>query len=215
MTERNWSSNALAVACFAFSIFLASSIGMTTNAIVKYTEYQSKYDQNRLGKYVTLIGDSISWLSRNELSEALPGVDMEVKSGIQFSGFRKGAGEGGMERLRKHPLRDVIVYLLGSNNGVDKYQLENLRNYVGDKRKIVLMTIYFGDRLYESEIWNETIKDFVAKHDNIYFVDWYAENVDNPRLYLTDDLLHPVESGRAHFAKLVRQETLKALGLVE
>ena len=75
------------IAVFIISIYLALSFGLSVNAIVKTTKYQTTYNAEQVGKYVTLIGDSISYMSQEELRDALPGVDLEVKGGMQFARY--------------------------------------------------------------------------------------------------------------------------------
>lgn len=203
------------VAVFFVSIFLALSFGLSVNAIVKTTKYQTTYNAEQVGKYVTLIGDSISYMSQEELRDALPGVDLEVKGGMQFARYSEWAGESGMVRIKKHALREVVVFLLGSNEGVTTEELKAFYDYVGEGHKIVLMTIYRGHRPDDMARWNDNIKSFVAEHENIYLMDWYSENADNPSRYLLQDMLHPVKSGELRFAELVRQSVLQALDISE
>lgn len=203
------------VAVFFVSIYLALSFGLSVNAIVKTTKYQTTYNVEQVGKYVTLIGDSISYMSQEELRDALPGVDLEAVGGIQFANYSEWAGESGMVRIKKHALREVVVFLLGSNEGVTTEELKAFYDYVGEGHKIVLMTIYRGHRPDDMARWNDNIKRFVAEHENIYLMDWYGENADNPSRYLLQDMLHPVESGQLRFAELVRQSVLQALDISE
>lgn len=201
------------IAVFLISIYLALSFGLSVNAFVKMTEYQTTYNAEQLGKYVTLIGDSISYMSQEELRDALPGVDLEAVGGIQFANYSDWAGESGMVRIKKHALREVVVFLLGSNEGVTTEELKAFYDYVGEGHKIVLMTIYRGHRPDDMARWNDNIKRFVAEHENVYLMDWYSENADNPSRYLLQDMLHPVKSGQLRFAELVRQSVLQALDI--
>ena len=201
------------VAVFFVSIYLALSFGLSVNAIVKTTKYQTTYNVEQVGKYVTLIGDSISYMSQEELGDALPGVDLEAVGGIQFANYSEWAGESGMVRIKKHALREVVVFLLGSNEGVTTEELKAFYDYVGEGHKIVLMTIYRGHRPDDMARWNDNIKSFAAEHENVYLMDWYSENADNPSRYLLQDMLHPVKSGELRFAELVRQSVLQALDI--
>ena len=208
-------SIALVLAVFSMSIYLMFSFGMSVNAIVKDTRYQNTYDAEAIGKYVTLIGDSISYMSQEELRETLPGVDLEAVGGIQFANYSDWAGESGMARIKKHALREVVVFLLGSNEGVTEAELDAFYRYVGEDHKIVLMTIYRGNRLADTLRWNEAIKQFASSHDNVYLMDWYSENAADPTVHLMSDKLHPIESGQQRFAELVRQSILQALDISE
>ena len=201
------------VAVFFVSIYLALSFGLSVNAIVKTTKYQTTYNVEQVGKYVTLIGDSISYMSQEELGDALPGVDLEAVGGIQFANYSEWAGESGMVRIKKHALREVVVFLLGSNEGVTTEELKAFYDYVGEGHKIVLMTIYRGHRPDDMARWNDNIKSFAAEHENVYLMDWYSENADNPSRYLLQDMLHPVKSGELRFAELVRQSVSQALDI--
>lgn len=201
------------VAAFFVSICLALLFGLSVNAIVKTAKYQTTYNVEQVGKYVTLIGDSISYMSQEELRDALPGVDLEAVGGIQFANYSDWAGESGMVRIKKHALREVVVFLLGSNEGVTTEELKAFHDYVGEGHKIVLMTIYRGHRPDDMARWNDNIKSFVAEHENVYLMDWYSENADNPSRYLLQDMLHPVKSGELRFAELVRQSVLQALDI--
>ena len=200
-------------AIWLFFISLALLAGFNLASTIKGAPAQRSYDAGNVGEYVTLIGDSISHQSREEISQALPGVDFEAVSGIQFDGYRQPFGEGGLTRLKKHTLRDVVVFLLGSNNGVNAQQLTELYDYVGPNRKLVLMTTYVGQILDSSITWNTTILDFAQKHDNIIILDWYSANADDPDRYLFRDRLHPNLTGRQIFAQMVKDAVLESLDL--
>ena len=172
-----------------------------------------KYDANQLGRYVTLIGDSISVYAANELKRALPGVDFEAKSGIKFSAYRRGFGEGGMTRLKQHAMRDVVVFLLGTNGGITDEEINELYTYVGPKHKIILMTTY-RDNIDLAD-WNASIYKAQRERKNTYLLDWSMINYGDPDRYLIPDHVHPNQEGCVYLAEQVRKLVLEALEINE
>ncbi len=199
---------------FAMAVLL-TVFSIRVNALVKEVPPKKEYDVSQLGKYVTLIGDSISHQSEKEIKEALPGVDFEAVSGIYFSGKNKYGKEGGYERLKKHSMRDVVVFMLGSNNGATAMQISDVVEYVGKTRKLVLMTTYVGGKEEQMKNTNSQVNRFVSKKDNVYAVDWYLSNFDDEKRFLLPDRLHPNQEGRQHFADLIKYEVLNALEIAE
>ena len=190
-------------------------VGLKSNSVVKESVVRAEYDVEHVGDYVTLIGDSISYMSEDEIKKALPGVDIEAVSGIKFVGTRGRFGIGGFERLKNHAMRDVVVFMLGSNGGMTTKDIDDLYEYVGTNRKLILMTNYVGTELQNSKTWNATIMRFAQKYDNVSVMDWYIVNVSDPSIYLIADKLHPNEDGKKYFAQLIRQSVLQALDLSE
>ena len=203
------------IAVWVVAILFAVPMIFKSNTIIKDATTKKEYDVEQIGNYVTLIGDSISHQSQKELREALPGVDLEAVGGIRFYEHSKYFGDGGYVRLKRHAMRDVVAYLLGSNGGVTQEWIDEVYNYVGTKRKLIFMTVYRGGRYNDTLKWNELITEFAENHDNVYLMDWFSENVDDVEKYLINDRLHPNQAGREHFAAMVRQTVLKALDLNE
>ena len=202
------------IAVWVVAIIFALPVMFKSNSIIKDTVAKKEYDTEQIGNYVTLIGDSISYQSQQELREALPGVDLEAVGGIRFYEHCK-YGDGGFVRLKRHAMRDVVAYLLGSNAGVTQEWLDEVYDYVGTKRKLIFMTIYRGGRYDDTLEWNSLITDFATSHDSVYLMDWFAENDGDVEKYLISDRLHPNQAGREHFAAMVRQTVLKALDLAQ
>ena len=196
-------------------VVLVTVFSVRVNALVKDAPPKKEYNASQLGKYVTLIGDSISHQSEKEIKEALPGVDLEAVNGIYFYGKNKNGNIGGYERLKKHVMRDVVVFMLGSNNGATTMQISDVVEYVGKTRKLVLMTTYVGGKEEQMKNTNNQINRFASKKDNIYVVDWYLSNYDDEKRFLLPDRLHPNEEGRRHFAELIKHEVLNALEIAE
>ncbi len=198
-----WLAGVLVVMLFSFMLL----------SIVSDKKVNYKYDTDNIGRHVTLIGDSISSMSKDEILEELPGIDFEAVRGIKFSEYREGVGEGGLTRLKRHAMRDVIVFLLGSNGGVNSSELNDLIDYVGPKRKIILMTTY--RETADMQKWNQRVYKYFNSEDNIYLIDWYIINLGNADRYLLNDRVHPNKEGRAYFAKMIKQTVLEALELSE
>lgn len=208
------SQNCKIVAVWIIAIVFVMPMFFKTNSIIRDVAAKKEYHIEQIGNYVTLIGDSISEQSQAELRDILPGVDLEAVGGIRFYD-RNEFGDGGYARLKKHAMRDLVAFLLGSNGGVTEEQLEEVYNYVGPKRKLILMTVYRGNMYDKTLIWNDRITNFAKRHDNIYLMDWFSENVNDEKKYLIRDRLHPNEMGRKHFAEMVRKTAIKALDLTK
>ncbi len=194
-------------------VMVAMLLGFNTFSLVEDTKVERKYDLENIGHHITLIGDSISVHAEKELKEQLPGVDFEAKSGIKFSEYREKFGEGGLTRLKKHAMRDVVVFLLGTNGSVSAKEINELRDYVGSKRQIILMTAYRDHE--DMNKWNEVVYRYRNSYDNIHLVDWYIINFSNPDRYLLKDHVHPNADGCRYFASMVRQTVLEALEISE
>ena len=132
-------------------------------------------------------------------------------NGIAFSKYRDGIGEGGFARLKKHAMRKVVVFLLGTNGGVTNLEVSDLVSYVGPEREIILMTSY--RETADMAAWNAPIYLYDNKYDNVHVLDWNIVNTGDPDRLLKPDHVHPNAEGRQYFAHMVRKLVLEALEL--
>ena len=167
------------------------------------------------GSDVTIIGDSITVDSENEIRELLPQADIYAKSGRQFY---NGASDnpGGFEILRglveSSSLRNVLVYALGTDGGkVTESQMKEVIAQTGGSKKIVFVTNYSTNDGYIGN--NNNFAKAKNDNPNVLMADWKAAIESQPGQYLADDGIHPNVAGRKLFANVISSTINEAKNL--
>ncbi len=157
------------------------------------------------GSDVTIIGDSITVGSEDEIRGLLPQVDIYAQTSKQFY---NGVSDnpGGFEILQSlvenNSLRNVLVYALGTNSsGVTEAQVKEVVALAGSSRRIIFVTNY---TTADSYIGNNN-NYMKAKNDNsnVLVAGWKAAVESQPEQYLADDGIHPNVTGRKLFANII------------
>lgn len=172
------------------------------------------------GSKVTMIGDSITVHSQNELKDTIKGIDIDAKSGTYFE-TDSSYGKGGINRLKAKGsgMRDIVVFAMGTNGGVTQDMVDNLIKVTGEKRKVVLMTEYIDDgsgkATNQTQKRNAEVKKAAARYENIVIADWYNAVKSTPSKYIdmSDSChCHPTAEGRKLFARTIAKGITKTGG---
>lgn len=167
------------------------------------------------GSQVTMIGDSISVMSQNELKNTIKGVDLDAKSGTWFARDDPQFGASGTSRLRAKgsSIRDIVVFAMGTNGGLTQSEVDELISITGTKRKVVLMTEYIVGGESQAQQRNAEVKKAASRYDNIVIADWYAAVKNDPGAYIINgDNVHPSEKGKQLFANVIAKGITKTGG---
>lgn len=158
---------------------------------------ESEIAEKLPGFNVTIIGDSITRMSKERLEEVLPGADIHGFSGrtvnytvsynvcgLDMAGLLEAEGR----------LRDKVVFAMGSNNvpalrmeTLTSEMFDQLHEYTGD-RAVYLMTMY---DLYDPSIYDENnrvVREAAEKYEDWYVIDWAAAVEENgPERIIRDE----------------------------
>ena len=150
-----------------------------------------------IGAGTTIIGDSITWLTEDQLKAALPGVDIYSQGGKQFT-YDNAENPGGLQIIKSladsGALRDTVVFALGSNNRdavgtppVDAAMMETLHGITGDRR-VFLVTNYdlLNPGTYDRN--NAAIRAAAEKY-GWSVIDWagIVSGTGNPGAYILNE----------------------------
>jgi lysophospholipase L1-like esterase len=169
------------------------------------------------GSNVTLIGDSISVGSINQIKALMPNIDVGPSVGdnnsyIQVSKhFAAGSGDnpGGFtildNLLQNNRLRDVVIYALGTNDqGTLTAQTVNeVISKAGSSRQVIFVTNYGAlDKGYDFSSNNNALRG-AANNTSVFIADWDAGVSADPGKYISSDGIHPTADGTALFAQIL------------
>lgn len=182
----------------------------TTEEIEEAEIVEANLPDAELGSRLTIIGDSISWLTADTLRAALPGVDIYAMGGKTMQQAMPN-NPSGLETIRAveeaGELRDLVVFELGTNDRPDvglsaltADMFEELHQITGN-RTVFLVTNYSYPMLNSLNINNEVIIAAANSYEDWYVIDWadYLGSRENPAAYLdpNDEIgwafrVHPV-----------------------
>lgn len=151
------------------------------------------------GATVTVIGDSITEMSSDELKELLPDVEIDAVSGRGW--------KTGLKQLNNMSLRDNVVFAHGSNNhdpALAQADIDALISAVGN-RNLYLITNYSteDEKAQAYEVNNALFKTAAETHSNVHIIDWASSASSDSSKYMAPDQLHPSSAGEKLWAELV------------
>jgi len=135
------------------------------------------------GGDVTLIGDSVSLGSDQDLHRLLPGIDVHAQVGRMMEDapdiLRQLAASG--------QLRGTVVLALGTNGEFGPDVLDDIRSIIGGRR-MVLMTVR-GPFSWQDSV-NSVVRTYQHDHPEVLVDDWY-DTVGPHQDLLWIDHIHP------------------------
>ncbi|MFD1202739.1 acyltransferase family protein [Leucobacter albus] len=148
------------------------------------------------GGDITAVGDSVMLASYPELTEALPGIEVDaaVSRGL-WAGVEILA-----DMAARGALRDIVVVGLGTNGPVDAEALDELLRIV-DGRKLVLVDAH-AERDWIPEV-NAMLTAFAQAHRGVALAGWDAAVAGTPE-FLAEDGIHPGPEGGEVYAAAMR-----------
>ncbi len=118
------------------------------------------------GGDVTLIGDSVSLGSDQDLHRLLPGIDVHAKVGRMM----EDAPDICAQLLAQGRLRGTVVLALGTNAEFGPDVLDHVRSVIGGRR-MVLMTVR-GPFTWQHSV-NSVVRTYQHDHPEVLVDDWY------------------------------------------
>lgn len=188
-------------------------IGIKYQATSKRRDYASEYFKEYSGKGTTvsgatssaeeganlsIIGDSIAFMSEKEIFDKFPEL---IKS--DFNAISGRTWKEGINTVKSTKLKDTVVFALGTNSAdISDNQLLNALVAIGSDKKIVLVTNYDKNDSKKYESNNSKFLEYAKNNSNIIIADWEGTVNKNPDMYLADNI-HPNESGKELFAETI------------
>ena len=175
----------------------------STHASIK-KETNTTKEANFSAKNVSIIGDSITFLSKNTILKTIPGLkegNINAKSGRLWN--------EGIDIAKKDnkKLQKTVIFALGTNSTpLKKEDITKALDAIGMDKNIILTTNYTLEKNYYYN--NKLFREFAEEYTNIYLADWSKAVRDNPTKYLEPDPVHPNSIGEVLYAKTILK-TLK------
>ncbi|PFG35617.1 peptidoglycan/LPS O-acetylase OafA/YrhL [Flavimobilis soli] len=148
------------------------------------------------GADVTIIGDSVTLASAEELAKVLPdaAIDAEVSRSML-------AAPGIMANLeKKGRLRDVVVLSLATNTTLRRDQVADVMEAVGPERRVIFVNAY-GARSWIKGT-NKELARAAKDYPNVVVADWSGA-ISKKGEGLAADGVHPNPSGAKVYARVV------------
>jgi lysophospholipase L1-like esterase len=157
------------------------------------------------GSDVTLVGDSITVDSQDQIEEKISGITIYAERGKHMS-LDAASGDGGDSGItiltkKKNDLKKTIVIELGSNDedvsdpATFEKMIDDAITAAGSDKQFAFVTVTNNDDI------NTAINNKRDEH-NLTVIDWKAKSSGN----LSSDGLHPNEEGKKVLAKLIADE---------
>lgn len=179
----------------------------------RWNQVQAWFDRFPDGDYsdVLLVGDSIMDETRRELSEALPGCEINADSGRTLE-------EGGLIRENASPRLGVldhirnddgthVRYVIGTGNndamGMPISAAEEIIACLGSDKEIYFITQMVTANPVGTANTNATIDAMVAAYPNVHKIDWHGFLEGRESEFLRD-VCHPSLNGRPAYAALLK-----------
>ncbi len=105
--------------------------------------------------------------------------------------------------IRKNALGDVIVLNFGANGDCSQATKETILKTIGD-RKVFWLTVTNDKKVH----FNDKIKAFAAKYDNLYIIDWEAISKGHKEYFYSDGL-HLPTPGRIAYTNAIYEAIYK------
>lgn len=149
---------------------------------------------------VLAIGDSIMLGIKDQLEEAVPGIEVDGKVGRQLVDAKKLVDE----KYGDYNHKDAAIFIeLGSNSPFNSKDLSTFLTLF-DKANVYLINTRVP-RNWESEV-NSMLTEAATESENVTLVDWYSIASQAPGL-LAEDGVHLSEGdGKASYVSLITNE---------
>ncbi len=158
------------------------------------------------GADITAIGDSVMLASAPQLTDRLPGIDINAAVSRQM----REAPSIIRSLLDRDQLRDIVVLQLGTNGPISLDTLHEVQQLIGPERRLVLVSVHAPRGWIEGV--NDDLETFDRRYHYVMLADWQREII--PRLQLlAGDQVHPGSAGGRIYADVVA-ETIVALRAV-
>ncbi|WP_412071087.1 acyltransferase family protein [Paenibacillus alvei] len=177
--------------------------GNDSNAIVNpkdedHSKITNKQSEQKSGKSVTAIGDSVILDAAPYLEKNLPGIVVDGKVGRQMSQAQKV-----IDKLKANgKLGRRVIIELGTNGPFNSKQLQKLLSSLSDAQQIVLVNTRVPKKWQDTV--NSALEEEAANFQNVTLVDWYSSS-EGKDSYFTADGVHLQREGAEFYAALVAE----------
>lgn len=173
----------------------------------EYEENQRKYeeaiknldnDKNNIKSVVDNlpvigIGDSVMLGAVDNLGKVFPKGIFNAK----ISRTAYAANDILLEYKKEGVLGDYVVFHLGTNGDSSTKTKDEIMKTL-ENREIFWVTVTNDEQVH----FNDKIKDYASKYENVHIIDWAAASVNHPE-YFYHDGIHLNPTGRKAYAELV------------
>ncbi len=182
----------------------SSSTGSTGNSSSTSTDPNAGVD----GSNVTIIGDSITNRSKNDILELMPQAYIDAQDSKQFTGTSDNASNPHgkqilTELIDSNSLRSTLVFALGTNSSaITKDQVQEIVDLAGEQKTVVFLTNYStGTPDFTSN--NNVFQEIKNTNNNVVIGDW--SSAISAHTDWMDDNVHPkIGDGTKLFAQTIQ-----------
>lgn len=159
------------------------------------------------GSNVTIIGDSITEMSKSAIEKLLPKADIRAKVGRQFAKTYDDSGTEILEKIiSNNNLRSILVFALGTNDaGLKESQAKEVVKLAQDNNAKLIFVTNYDSKSKNKYTKNNALFESLAKKNEgeVIVVDWASAAGADPSKYISSDGIHPTTEGEELFAKLI------------
>ncbi len=139
------------------------------------------------------IGDSVMLGAVNSLNNVFPKGYFDAK----VSRTAYAANDILVELKKAGTLGDYVIFNLGTNGDSSAKCKEEIMNTLGD-REVYWITVTNDEEVH----FNDKIKNYASKFDNVHVIDWAAASIGHPEYFYADGI-HLTPPGRKAYAEVV------------
>ena len=143
---------------------------------------------------------SIVGLGDSVMLGAVPSLYSKFKNGYFDAGISRTCyvADGIITKIKKKKtLGDVLVFNYGANGDCSESEKNKLLNMIGDK-KLFWLTVTNDKKVH----FNEKIKKYASKHDNMYIIDWEKISKGHSEYFYSDGI-HLTPKGRKAYTNAI------------
>lgn len=154
--------------------------------------------EDKSGKEIVVIGDSIILDAAPYLDKLLPGILIDGKVGRQMAQAQevvnqlKGNGK----------LTDRVLIELGTNGPFTEKQLRELLTSLGEMKQIILVNVRVPKRWQDTV--NSRLKTVTEEFSNTTLVDWFSASKGKDSFF-SNDGVHLSQEGASYYATLISE----------
>ena len=187
--------------------------GSSSSSSSSSTTSSERVSSSNNGSNVTIIGDSITVFSNDDILNLLPEADIHADGSKHFVSDRE-SGKGGpsgttilKEIIDNNNLRDILVFALGTNDTITESMVQNIVDLAGSSRTVVFVTNYNSDETGHPELDytsnNNAFRAVQSKNSNVRIADWESAAIAAGGSEIMVDEVHPNSTGTELFANTI------------
>lgn len=158
---------------------------------------------------VTLIGDSVAYMSQPHFESYLP----QIITSAEKSRLLEEVDQYYFELKEQNKIQDILVLSFGTNTITESDEgLVKIWEDLNGKPMILVDIVmpYPADE----ESRNNVLHQFVETHDNVYLASWYDYAKTHPEFF-APDYMHPNDLGARAFIHLITNKVIEVTKILE